>query len=91
MNRYLIERAIPGAGQLTPDELRAIAEQSNDVLAGLAPKAQWVESFVTADAITCVYLAADEEAVREHGRRGGFPVDSVRRVSAVIDPLTAGA
>jgi Protein of unknown function (DUF4242) len=89
MNRYLIERTLPGAGRLSPDELQAIAQKSNEVLAGTAPRAQWVQSYVTDDAITCVYLADDEDAVCEHGRRGGFPVDAVRRVHRVIDPMTA--
>ena len=86
MNRYLIERTLPGAGDLTDDDLRAIAVASNTVLAGMGGRAQWVQSYVTADAITCVYLAEDEEAVREHGRGGGFPVDGIRRVARVIDP-----
>jgi hypothetical protein len=91
MNRYLIERTIPGAGRLSPAELQAIARTSNDVLSGLAPRAQWVHSYVTDDAIACIYLAEDEEAVREHGRCGGFPVDVVRQVRTVIDPMTAEA
>jgi hypothetical protein len=90
MNRYLIERHIPGAGSLTPAELQQIAATSNEVLARM-PNVQWVESYVTADAITCVYLADTEEAVREHARCGGFPVDDVRRIVRVIDPLTAAA
>jgi hypothetical protein len=91
MPRYLIERNLPGAGQLSTEELAAIARKSVEVLAGLAPRAQWVESFVTDDRITCVYLAEDEEALREHGRAGGFPVDTVLEVRAVIDPTTAEA
>jgi hypothetical protein len=89
MNRYLIERTLPGAGRLSSDELQAIAQKSNEVLGGMAPRAQWVQSYVTDDAITCVYLADDEATIREHGQCGGFPVDSVRRVSRVIDPMTA--
>jgi hypothetical protein len=89
MNRYLIERTLPGAGRLSPDELQAIAQKSVGVLDGMAPRAQWVQSFVTEDAITCHYLADDEEALLEHGRCGGFPVDSVRRIHHVIDPMTA--
>jgi hypothetical protein len=88
MNRYLIERTLPGAGALSDGDLRAIATTSNSVLAGMAGRAQWVHSYVTDDAITCVYLAADEEALREHGRCGGFPVDGIRRVARVIDPHT---
>ena len=89
LNRYLIERTSPGAGRFSADELRAIAQKSNEVLAGMAPRAQWVQSFVTDDAIFCLYLAADEAAVREHGDCGGFPVDTVREVRVVIDPTTA--
>jgi hypothetical protein len=89
LNRYLIERTLPGAGRLSADELRAIAQKSNEVLAGMAPRAQWVQSFVTDEAIFCVYLAEDEDAVREHGSCGGFPVDAVREVRVIIDPTTA--
>ena len=90
MDRYLIERTLPGAGRLSPDELQAIAQKSVGVLAGMAPRAQWVQSYVTDDAIICVYLAEDEATLLEHGRCGGFPVDSVRRVRAVIDPIDGG-
>jgi len=90
MNRYLIQRTIPGAVDLSPAELQAIAQKSNGVLADLAPRAQWVQSFVADDHIYCVYLAESEDVVREHGRRGGFPVDAIHRIGAVIDPTTAG-
>ena len=90
MNRYLIERTIPGAGRLSADELQAISQKSVGVLAGMAPRAQWVQSFVTDDKIVCEYLADDEAAVREHGACGGFPVDAVHVVHSVIDPMTAG-
>lgn len=89
MPRYLIERAIPGAGQLTPDELAAISRKSCDVLQQLGPSIQWVQSYVTADRITCVYIAPDAELVREHARQGGFPVDRVDEIRVVIDPTTA--
>lgn len=89
MNRYLIERHLPGAGQLSSEELRHISEQSNLVLADLAPKLQWVRSFVSEHAITCEYLAEDEQILHEHARLGGFPIDSVRPVATVIDPMTA--
>jgi hypothetical protein len=89
MNRYLIERNIPGAGRLSVDELQAISQKSVSVLAGMAPRAQWVQSFVTDDKIVCEYLADDEAAVREHGTCGGFPVDAVHIVHTVIDPMTA--
>src|SRR5262245_11422016 len=89
MNRYLIERTVPGAGRLSTDELQAIAQKSVGVLAGLAHRAQGVQSYVTDDAITCLYLAEDDDALYEHGRCGGFPVDAVRRIHHVIDPMTA--
>jgi hypothetical protein len=91
MNRYLIERTIPGAGRLSAAELQGISQKSVGVLADMAPRAQWVQSFVTDDKITCIYLAEDEAAVREHGACGGFPVDAVHLVGAVIDPTTANA
>lgn len=89
MNRYLIERTIPGAGRLSPDELQAISQKSVGVLADMAPRAQWVKSFVTDDKLVCEYLADDEAAIREHGACGGFPVDAVLEVRYVIDPMTA--
>jgi hypothetical protein len=88
MARYLIERELPGAGQLSAEELHGIAEQSNRVLAGMSGRAHWVESYVTADAITCVYIADSPEAVREHATAGGFPVTDIREIGAVIDPMT---
>jgi hypothetical protein len=89
MPRYVIERIIPGAGTLSADELHDISAKSNQVLADMAPRAQWVQSFVTDDKIYCIYLAHNEEAVREHARRGGFPANTVAAVRAVIDPATA--
>jgi hypothetical protein len=88
MPRYLVERELPGASRLTADELRAIAEKSNQVLAGMGGRAQWVESYVTDDAITCVYIADSPEAIREHASCGGFPLTGIRRISQVIDPTT---
>jgi hypothetical protein len=87
--RYVIERELPGAGNLSAEELRATAKKSNGVLADIAPRAQWVHSYVTDDKIYCIYLADDEAAVREHARRGGFPAQVVSRVSTTIDPTTA--
>ncbi|HEX6645040.1 MAG TPA: DUF4242 domain-containing protein [Gemmatimonadales bacterium] len=89
MPRFLIEREIPDAGALSPSELQAIAAKSCGVLSELGPSIQWVQSYVTEDKITCVYLAPNAEIVREHARRGGFPADRVLEVAAVIDPLTA--
>ena len=90
MPRYLIERELPGAGSLNADEIAGIAQKSNEVLAGMAGRAHWVESYVTNDAITCVYIADSPEAVREHAAAGGFPVTTIREISSVIDPATAG-
>jgi hypothetical protein len=89
MPRYVIERNLPGAGRLSPEDIRGVAQKSCTVLKELGPDIQWVESYVTDDRIYCVYLAANEELVREHARRGGFPADSVSRVSRIISPLTA--
>lgn len=89
MPRYLIEREIPDAGALSPAELRAIAEKSCAVLRDMGPTIQWVQSYVTEDKITCVYLAPNAELLREHARLGGFPADRVLEVAAVIDPTTA--
>lgn len=88
MPRYLIERTLPGAGALSADQLHDIAQTSNAVLSGMTGRAQWVQSFVSTDSITCVYLADNPEAVREHAVAGGFPVDSIREISSVIDPTT---
>ena len=88
MPRYLIERNIPGAGSFTDDELRGISQKSNDVLATMAPRVQWLFSYVTADQIYCSYIADDEQAVLEHARAGGFPADRISRVVHVIDPTT---
>jgi hypothetical protein len=89
MPKYMIERTVPGAGQMDGAALAAIATKSNGVLRDLGPEIQWVESYVSDDKITCVYLAANEELIREHGRCGGFPVDAVLQVRAIIDPATA--
>lgn len=88
MPKFLIQRDLPGAGNLTEDELQAISAKSNDVLAGMSPRAKWLHSYVTDDQIVCLYVADDEEAVLEHGRCGGFPVNKVSRVRNVIDPAT---
>ena len=88
MPKFVIERNLPGAGSLSSDELHAIAKKSNEVLADMAPRAQWLQSYVTADKIYCVYVADNEAAVLEHAQCGGFPADVVSRVGAVIDPTT---
>ena len=89
MPKFVIERDIPGAGKLAPQELKAISQKSCGVLRAMGPKIQWVQSFVTDHKIYCVYVAPDEEAVREHARQGGFPANAVARVHSVIDPITA--
>jgi hypothetical protein len=89
MPKYVIERELPGAGQLTSDELQGISQKSCEVLDSLAGRAQWLESFVTTDKLFCVYVADDEDAVREHAEKGGFPCNAINQVSTVIDPTTA--
>jgi hypothetical protein len=89
MPKYLIERNIPGAGKLSAQQLHGISQTSCNVLQELGPQIQWVQSFVTADRITCVYIAPDEAILREHARRGGFPVDAILEVGTIIDPTTA--
>jgi hypothetical protein len=89
MPKYLVERHIPGAGQLTRHELMALAQRSCDVLRDLGPSVQWVQSFVTDDTITCVYIAPNAELIREHARLGGFPADRVAEVRTVLDPTAA--
>lgn len=89
MPKYLIERELLGAGALSPDSLQGISRTSCGVLREMGPQIQWVHSYVTGDKITCLYIAPDEESIREHARRGGFPVTRVLRVASVIDPATA--
>ena len=89
MPKYVIEREIPGAGNLSRAELTAVSQRSCSVLRELGPEVQWMESFVTDNKLYCVYIAPNEEAVREHARRGGFPANSIARVRTIIDPTTA--
>jgi Protein of unknown function (DUF4242) len=89
MPKYVIEREIPGAGKLSSQELRAISQKSCGVLNKMGPQIQWVQSYVTGDKIYCVYIAANEELVREHAKQGGFPANRVSEVASVIDPTTA--
>lgn len=89
MPKYVIEREIPGAGSLTPEQLKAISQTSCGVLDEMGPKIQWVHSYVTTDKIYCIYNAPNEEMVREHAAQGGFPANSVSKVSTIIDPTTA--
>ena len=89
MPKYIIERELPGAGQLSAEQLQEISRKSCDVLHALGPDIQWVQSFVTDDRIYCVYIAVDADLVREHARCGGFPANRVSEVRAGIDPTTA--
>jgi hypothetical protein len=89
MPKYVIERELPGAGKLSPQELHAISQKSCGVLSSMGPQIQWLHSYVTDDKIYCLYLAPNEDMVREHARQGGFPANKVARVRAVIDPVTA--
>jgi hypothetical protein len=89
MPQYLIERNIPGAGKLTPAELKGISQKSCGVLNAMGPQIQWVHSYVTGDQIYCIYRAPNEAMVREHAQRGGFPADRVSEIKTIIDPTTA--
>lgn len=90
MRSFVIERRIPGAGRLTAAELQAISQKSCDVLDQLGPGVRWKQSYVTADAVFCIYEAANGDLLREHARRGGFPADRVLPIANVISPATAG-
>jgi hypothetical protein len=87
--KFVIEREIAAAGKLPPQELQAISQKSCNVLHAMGPKIQWVQSYVTDDKIYCVYNAPDEETVRMHAQKGGFPANVVARVRSIIDPTTA--
>jgi hypothetical protein len=88
MPQYVIERTLPGAGNLTADQLKGVAQKSNSVLKDLGPDIQWLHSYVTGDKIYCVYNAPNPDIIREHAKRGGFPADSVSEVKNVINPAT---
>ena len=89
MPKYVIEREIPGAGNLSSEQLKGISQTSCGVLSKMGPQIQWVQSYVTTDKIYCIYNAPNEEMVREHASQGGFPANSVSKVSTIIDPTTA--
>jgi hypothetical protein len=89
MPKYVIEREIPEAGKLSAEQLQAISQKSCGVLEGLGPKIQWVQSYVSDDKIYCVYIAPNEEMIREHAKQGGFPANRVSEIRQVIDPTTA--
>jgi hypothetical protein len=89
MPKYVIERNIPGAGSLTPEQLQGISQKSCGVLRSMGPQIQWVQSYVTGDKIYCIYIAPDERSVLEHATQGGFPADRVSEVTSMIDPTTS--
>lgn len=89
MPKFVIERDIPGAGSLSAEQVKGIAQTSCSVLVDMGPQVQWLESYVTADKIYCVYIAPDEQGVLEHATRGGFPANRVSEVTRMIDPTTA--
>ena len=89
MPKFVIEREIPGAGKLSPQELQAISQKSCSVLRKMGPEIQWVQSYVTDDKVYCVYVAPDEEIIRKHAQEGGFPANKIARVRSVIDPTTS--
>ena len=89
MPKYVIERELPGAGKLKPQELQAISEKSCGVLREMGPKIQWVQSYVTDDKIYCIYIAPDEETIMQHAKAGGFPANRISKIRTMIDPTTS--
>jgi hypothetical protein len=91
MPKFVIEREVPGIGNMTDAQIQEISRKSVDVLRQLGPEIQWLQSYVTGDKLYCVYLAPDEDSIREHARRGGFPANRISAVRRMIDPTTAEA
>ena len=89
MPKFVIERELPGAGNLSPQELQAVSQTSCNVLRKMGPDIQWVQSYVTSDKIYCIYIAPNEEMIREHAREGGFPANSISEIKTIIDPTTS--
>lgn len=89
MPKYVIEREIPGAGDLTSQQLQGISQTSCGVLRNMGPQIQWVHSYVTGDKVYCVYIAPNEEMIREHAAQGGFPANRISEITSIIDPTTA--
>jgi hypothetical protein len=89
MPKYVIERELPGAGQLSPQQLQAVSQTSCGVLRKLGPEIQWVHSYVTQDKIYCIYIAPNEALIREHASQGGFPANRISEIKSTIDPTTA--
>jgi hypothetical protein len=88
MPKYIIERDIPGAGQLTPADLHGISQKSCGVLRNMGPRIQWLHSYVTGDKVYCLYIADSEQAIREHAEQGGFPANRIEEIKTIIDPTT---
>jgi hypothetical protein len=91
MKKFVVERNLPGAGNLSPEELQAISQTSCEVLNKMGKPYHWIQSFITEDKIYCIHIAEDEEAIREHARLGNFPVNRVTEVKTIIDPLTGNS
>ncbi|MGE5736607.1 MAG: DUF4242 domain-containing protein [Acidobacteriota bacterium] len=89
MPKYLIERELPGAGKLNPNELQAVAQKSCSVVRNLGPEIQWIETYVTDDKLYCVYIAPNEQLIRDHAKQGGFPANRISEVKRMFDPTTA--
>ena len=89
MPKYIIERELPGAGNLSAEEMQGISQKSCDVLKSMGPQIQWVQSYVTENKVYCVYIAPDEDMIKRHAREGGFPANSISKIETVIDPTTA--
>ena len=89
MPKYVIERNIPGLGNMSDAEVQAVSQKSCDVLRNLGPSIQWLESYATQDKLYCIYIAPNEEIIREHAKQGGFPADRISQVGRIIDPTTA--
>ena len=89
MPKFVIERELPGAGKLSPQELQAVSQKSCGVLQKMGPQIQWLHSYVTDDKIYCVYIAPNEQAIREHAQQGGFPANRISAIRRIIDPTTA--
>ncbi len=89
MPKFLIEREIPGAGQLSSAELQGISQKSCSVLNKMGPTIQWLESYITDDKVYCIYIAPDEETIRQHAEQGGFPANRIAQIKTMIDPTTA--
>ncbi len=89
MPKYIIEREIPGAGNLSAEEIQGVSKKSCSVLKSMGPQIQWVQSYVTQDKVYCVYIAPNEDMIKRHAEEGGFPANSISRVNTIIDPTTS--